>query len=318
MSTAKSARRAGHVPPGAPRPSRLRELYEELYGLPNVRGCYVGWKRIGGRATRRLSVVVCVAEKPPARALTRGARVPKQVRWRVATRRTAELPTDVQVVGPGAFQGRPVVGAGDTVSAFGPPQGPPVAAAGTLGVAMRHPRFGAVVTTAAHVLGVRAFGTTTFPDGHEPVVRLHNGGAGAPVPGRVRRVVMGPSADYALISPPAGLPAENLYVDRDPLGAPFAPDRQDLGTLAFVLTARGPVRTRLRGLHADLTFDGLPFRDLLLTDFATVGGDSGSCLVDANSRVIGLLEGAIEVGGRIHSAFTPATGPFTLESGEFF
>lgn len=305
------------LPAAAPRPSRLRELYDDLTQLPNVGGCYLGWKRTKGRLTRQLSVVVCVSDKVSRRAVPSDGRIPRSVSWKINSRRSGRIPTDVQRIGPGKFQGRPVVGAGDIVAGYTPPGGPPVVVAGTLGVAMRHPAFGAVVTTAAHVFGVRRFGATTFPDGHEPIVRVRNGGRGEPVVARVHRLVMGPSTDYALLSA-SDLPVENLYVDEEPLGAPYAPDRRDLGETAYVLTERGAVQTRLRGLHADVGIEGLAFRDLILTDYATVGGDSGACLVDADSRVMGLVEGTVEIDGRVCSAFTPVAWPFVIESGVFF
>jgi hypothetical protein len=265
-----------------------------------------------------LSVVACVEQKIGTRELSKGDRVPKTVRWKIASRRTGSLPTDVQLSKPGFFQARPVLGAGDEVTGFAFRERSHAPTAGTLGVAMRHPVFGDVVTTAAHVLGAREFGATTFEVGHEPRVFLMNGGSERPLEGVVHRMVLAPTADYALISAPSGPPAQNLYEDREPLGLPYAPDKRDIGKRVIVLTAHGERETRLRGISARVIIDGLLFRDLLLTDFATAGGDSGSCLVDATSRVMGLLEGAVEVHGRMHSAFAPVAMPFVFEGGLFF
>lgn len=313
-----SAESKRKLPPGAPRPSQLDKIYDELCALPNVQGCYLGYKRIGTRMTRQLSVVACVDQKPTSRDVLRAARIPRSVEWAISSQRTGALPTDVQVLSGGAFQGRPVLGAGDEVVAITREGKSTQTVAGTLGVAMRHPEFGPVVTTAAHVVGAREFGVVTFPARHEPRVRIVNGSGVEPLTGILHRIVFQPTADYALIGPPPGTSAENLYVDREPLGAPYAPDRRDINQRALVLTATTARQTRLRGIAARVTIQGFAFRELLLTDLATDGGDSGACLVDGTSRVMGLLVGVVQIGGVPRSAFAPVATPFTLESAEFF
>jgi hypothetical protein len=303
--------------PRIPRPGRLAELYAELCALPNVRGCFVGHKRRKGRSTREVSIICCVVDKPRPRELRKAQRIPSAMEWRISSQRTGTIRTDVQVLGETALHAA-VLGAGDEVDGFTPFGGVPQPGRGTIGVAMRHPEYGPVVTTAGHVLGAESFGVTTFPPGREPRVALRNAGQSSVVYGVARKVAITPESDYALISAPAGQRIENLFQDDQPLAVPYAPQPSDIARPAFVLTSQGIVPTRLRGIHGSLPVGQLMLRDLLLTDFRTQGGDSGGCLVNSDSRVMGLVEGVTSADGHLYSAFTSVAWPFVFEQGVFF
>src|SRR5262249_22601746 len=92
----------------------------------------------------------------------------------------------------------------------------------------------------------------------------------------------------------------------------------------YVLLASGGIApVRCRGLTASIqTAPNTVMHDLILTDRRTVGGDSGTCLVDSSWRVWGLLLGAFQGtaddGGEDNfSVFIPAFRVMSLESASF-
>jgi hypothetical protein len=292
-------------------------LYGELLQLPHVEGVYIGRKRIGGRGSRRLCVVACVNEKVAPRGLRKHQRVPAKIDWAATSRRTQEIQTDVQVIGESELMAA-VLGAGDSMRRFQIPGGSPQPSNATVGIAMDHPVFGRVVTVAAHALGRNTAGVSTFPPAERPMVILQNGGGGPEIPGAVRKVVINESADYALISPPAGFSAENLFLDAEVIGSPMVATEAEVSSPAFVLSGRGIQVTRIRGVHAVLTVGPFVLRDLIVTDSCTVPGDSGACLVNAASRPMGLVEGVTTLEGKLVSVFTSISHPFTQEQATFF
>lgn len=317
MSRRAGSRKSALPRPPLPRPGQLSTLYDDMLSLPNVKGCYIGFKRTAGRMIREVSLVVCVVEKVDKRTIGRSGRVPPKLGWQATSRRTDTIPTDVRVVGESVLQA-PVLGAGDGIEGVAVPGDPFRPAEGTIGAAMLHPVFGRVVTTAGHVLGVRVRKTTTFPAGEEPRVALRNAGTGPVVIGLARKVSITSNGDYALISPPDGLAVENLYRDLQPLAPPFAPGPGDIHKRVFVMARRELLPTRLTGIHGYLPIGPFLLRDLLLTDVRTIGGDSGGCLVNAQSRVLGFVEGVTMLDGVLVSAYTSSVWPFRLENGIFF
>jgi hypothetical protein len=211
-----------------------------------------------------------------------------------------------------------VLGPGDEAVSVSWPGGISSPTLITIGAAMRHPLYGRVVTTAAHGVGAGSYGSLSFPVGREPRIGLRNGGQGQPREGIVHRICMLPDADYAIIGAPPGVDVANLYQDAQPLGHLYAPQTFDLTKVAFVLAARGIVATRLRGIHGELPVGDLVFQDLILTDVCTLGGDSGSCLVDGVSNLMGFVEGQTTVSGQLLSVFVSAGWPFVHESGFLF
>ncbi len=307
--------------PVLPTSARVHELYtEHLLGNPHVEGCFVGHRREGGRRTREIALVCGVREKRPAGELPRGSLLPGNVGWSRNSREDVQVRTDVQEIGESGFQAAPVAGPGDLLAGVAFPQGPARAVVASLGIAIRHPRFGVVVTTAGHAVQGGP-GTVTFPAGQRPTVRLQNvGGDGArtDMAGEVVRSVRVEEADYALLLPTDGTPVRNLYHDVDSLAGLHLPDPSDVGKPFFVLKPDGIQPTRVRGVFGVLTIGGFRLRDLVLTDPVTQAGDSGCALIDPSFRVCGMLVGFTTVEGKPHSVFMSAFWALNMEDGELF
>jgi hypothetical protein len=297
--------------PRTPTPARLAEIYADLQRRPNVLGCFIGRKRKGGRATSRLSVICVVREKVALRDLDpETERLPAEITWLRGEVRPGLLATDVQVLTrPFQPAAGAVAGPGDGVTAG--------ASRATVGIALRHPVFGDVVTTAGHLV-LDTLGTVTYPAGQLPQVELASAGSGGTLfPGTALKAVRSTTVDYALVRPSA-LTCQNLFADQTPIGLPYTPSDQDLGAPLFVLSARGTLPASFFGVHGSLPVGGNGLmQDLLVTDFATDAGDSGSCLVDAQSRSWGLLVGFSELEGKLCSVFISAALPLALEGAVF-
>jgi hypothetical protein len=303
--------------PLVPQAGQLSEMYEQVLSLPNVVGCFVGRRRRKGRRTREIALVACVSTKLSTRKLKRSQRVPRRLGWAVTSKRTARLRTDVQVMGRSELHST-VLGAGDEIDGYFPPSGQAIESHGTIGIAMQHPIYGRVVTTAAHVFVGPNYGETTLPPGQEWRVLLRCS-TGSPVRnGKVHKMVITHDCDYAIVSPPPGVPVENLYHDSQPLGPPYVPDASDLDKPAYVLSVEKSHLTFLRGYHGRITIEGLELRDVLITDRRTGGGDSGACLVTSGSRPMGLVEGGTEIDGESVSVFTSIVWPLLHEKATTF
>jgi hypothetical protein len=297
--------------PRTPTPARLAEIYSDLARRPNVQGCFIGRKRKGGRATRRLSVICVVGEKVALGDLDpETERLPEEITWPRGEARPGRLAIDVQVLArPFQRAAGAVAGPGDGVTA-GTSQA-------TVGIALRHPVFGDVVTTAGHLV-LDTLGEVTYPAGELPEIELASAGSGAALfPGTALRAVRSTSVDYALVRPTA-LTCQNLFADQTPIGLPYTPSDQEIGAPLFVLSARGTLPARFLGVHGSLPVgDNGLMQNLLLTDFATEAGDSGSCLVDVQSRAWGLLVGFSQLDDRLCSVFISAALPLALEGAVF-
>jgi hypothetical protein len=315
--TAHARTQKGPEVPRIPREAHRKEIYDALMQLPNVRGCFIGHRKRAGRRTRELTVVCCVEEKVPYRSVRGKERIPKTVKWPQTSTRVGSLPTDVQMIG-GSARHAVVLGAGDQAVSFTPLGGGRLPTLITVGAAMRHPFYGPVVTTAGHGVGAGSYGAVSFPSGKEPRIGLRNDGQGHPRDGIIHRICVLPDADYAIIGAPPGVDVANLYQDTQPLGQLYAPQVSDLNKVAFVLATRGIVATRIRGIHGEFPVGDLVFQDLILTDVCTLGGDSGGCLVDGVSNLMGFVEGQTTVSGELLSVFTSAGWPFVHESASFF
>jgi hypothetical protein len=314
---AKTIRAKAPTPPLLPQRGQLDELYDQLLALPNVTGCFIGHRRRNGRRTSQLAIVACVSDKVKLKSLSRQQRVPRRVAWSFSSKRKKQIPVDVQVVSGGELH-TAVLGAGDEISGFGFPGSPPRPTLGTVGIAMQHPLYGRVVTTAAHVFVGATPGETVYPPGQEIEVSMRCGVDGPLLTGHAHKVAITQEADYAIISPPPGIPAENLYHDSQPLGPPYVPQTEDLDRPAYMLGIHEVRQTYLRGYHGRLNVGGLQLIDVLLTDPCTTGGDSGGCLVNQASRPMGLVEGATMVSGRLMSVFTSVVWPMIREQATTF
>lgn len=307
--TAPASRRSSRLQPSKfPSNSSLDALYASLLKYPNVEGCYVGRKSRGKRLTTELAIVCCVRKKG-TEGLTAGQCIPKRLRWPRTRRESFDLPTDVREIGASELQQLPaVVGPGDELRPS------PVNGAATIGVAMRHPTLGRVVTTAGHALMGEAAGTLMF-DASTPPVRIGNVGAEGSFSAVPLKAVRMPVADYALLRPVAE--PRNLFQDRFNLSGLRLARPEDEGTPLFALTRRRLEATVLRGAAGTFTMGGIQMRGLLLTDPVTVPGDSGCCLVDSAFRVWGLLVGLQFIDGKPMSIFASADFVLALETAEF-
>jgi hypothetical protein len=307
--------------PRIPPWTELKNAYRELMSRPNVVGCFVGERMRGGRQTGQLAVVCCVTEKVARADLDpRGELLPRHITWNRTSERHGRLLIDVQNA---AAMARPaslrVAGAGDAVREI-IDRGVRTESPGTLGIAVSHPVFGHVCLTAGHVVAPGLNGSFTFPADERPLVQLVNtiSGPGDELfTGRALKVSMTDTSDYALVLPEDGFLSRNLYHDRLQLAGPFLPLPADLNREVFVLTRGAIRRTVFRGVLGTLVVEGRLMRNLLITDFDTRAGDSGSCLVDDEPRVWGMLVGFSIVNDRAVSVFMPALEPLIREQAEF-
>ena len=264
-----------------PAPSRHlhRELAKAIRGLPNVLGTYLGHKIRAGRHLRRPALVVLVSAKVPTKQLKAAHRIPPEVSVQVTPTFELRLPTDV------VLHEKFTRAAG---AAPGDPTEP--SPGGTVGVAISHPEFGDVVTTAGHVY------STLFPIYQEwpldaaPKVALRDRDTGGLIQGQLRKLVVNTTMDYALVSP-ATAASNNVY-DGQLIGGIHVPDHNDITQSCSALEKDGSHATVFRGVDYPVQFDdGSSLQHAIVTDICTSGGDSGCVLIDDNRRVVGLLVG---------------------------
>jgi hypothetical protein len=289
-------------------PSRatLAQLSEELRKLPQVQGWYVGYKKKKGRSLPELSLCVLVPEKRPVRSLSAAERIPKHFTFCPTSKTRRRIRSDVISLGGSFVRATVFAGAGDGV--VGPPPG-------TIGMALSHPQYGPVVTTAGHVF-TSGTGVETFEPGQRPVVLRNAGGEACELHGDLLKVVVTDRADYALIRPHDAAACQNVFQDQVVLGRPYSPSPEDIASapVLYVLTAAGAVATRLQGVDAEITVgpQGI-IRNVILTTRCTQGGDSGACLVDSAKRVWGTLVGF----NTEYSVFLRANVPLYFENAEY-
>jgi hypothetical protein len=171
------------------------------------------------------------------------------------------------------------------------------------GIAIRNGEFGVCVTTAGHSL------LADSPDGS---VTVFENGSGIPV--HVCKRVLQGSNDYALLqSIDKSVPAANTTSTGVQLGPVYIPTVDDLGTDLYVVDGRGGWSSvSCIGIHGHLPIDdGSSFEDVILTEPKTIGGQSGSCLVDSTGRIWGLLIG---IYSGLYSMFMPAINLLTNEA----
>jgi len=269
--------------PPVPRGHALRTAYADLRRRPNVLGAFIGHKHRRGKPTGATAIVTLVSEKPPPRRLAPHERIPRRVQWPTTSRTAGTIATDVEVASPFVCAG-PTCGPGDRVQ---------VPHLGTIGVALEHPLLGQVVTTAGHVVMPPGWsGIHEWDPQSAPRVQVQNvGGSPGVMNGRLYRVAITDTQDYALIRPDAAI-CRNAYLDQLALGEAYQPDDDDLGGALLVLNRSTATPTTLAGYDGDVPIqDHPPVRHAILTKRCTLGGDSGSVLVDENRRVWGLLVG---------------------------
>jgi hypothetical protein len=289
-----------------PSRSTLARLSEELRKLPQVHGWYIGHKKKAGRKLPELSLCVLVSEKRPVRSIPAGERIPKFFTFCPTSRTQRRIRSDVVPVGGSFVRASVFAGPGDGV--IGPPPG-------TIGMALNHPQYGPVMTTAGHVF-THAMGVETFEPGQRPVVLRNAGGEACELRGDLLKVVVNDRADYALIKPYDTAACQNVFQDQLVLGRPYSPSPEDVAAAPdlYVLTAAGPVATQLRGVDAEIEVGAQGvIRNVILTTRCTQGGDSGACLVDSAKRVWGTLVGF----NTEYSVFLRANVPLYFENAEY-
>lgn len=256
-------------------------LTTRLLHLPNVVGCYVGHKHARGETTGELALVCLVSEKRP---VSISGAVPTRVAFQLTSRSKGWIRTDVVQTGRLRRAKRVVCGPGDGVMGR---------SAGTVGMALSHPAYGPVVTSAGHVFTTSGWtGEREFGLGERPEVTFRNVPTGDTFTGELLKVVVNSQADYALVRPRLDFPAFNAYHDSLPLGVPYQPSADEVEAPLRVLAVGGERPTNFSGLHGSVRLgdEGL-IEDVILTRRCTAGGDSGGALVDRYRRVWGLLVG---------------------------
>src|SRR5262245_55538517 len=158
MSSSRRARQLLDSVRPTPAAAHIGQLYAQVAGRQHVVGCFVGHKTIGGRRTKRRSLVCLVTRKrPPAQLRGHGQVIPPIVIWNDISGRGHRFPTDV-VESTGRV--RPHVafaGPGDDVQTA-------EQVAESVGVALEHGTVGDVVTTGARALA-SASGITGYAPG---------------------------------------------------------------------------------------------------------------------------------------------------------
>lgn len=263
---------------------RLERMHAEIMCLPNTFATFIGHKVTSGRRTKRTALICLVHQKVADRCLLEQRRVPSTFRWK-ERKRSRVLRTDVMVAPAKYIPQAAVAGPGDALAANG--------TTATVGVALRHPEHGNCVSTAGHFIEMAMSPSTVD-------LTLGN----QTVTARTREPIITATLDYALLSPPANVSCDNLFNDLRRIGPVFDPTTSDVGTTVFVVDRNNGalIRTVCRGVHAQINLPEQPLDDCILTDLVTHAGQSGTCLVDSEFRVWGLLRGRL---GTKFSIFMP-------------
>jgi hypothetical protein len=296
-----------HHPPNKPKTysrclpntAELLEIYKELLEMPNVHFCFVGKKTKKGASTSRTSIVCGVKTKIKRNDIEKKDLVPRHFVWLKHASHPRRILTDV-VEMPLNFQFRqgPIIGPGDTVTAED-------GSSATVGIAMRHPQFGEVVTTAGHLFS---------PNDLDQNVTVKSGDAVAA--GKLIKRVRNNEVDYALIQMKGSCRILNLFRDRYAVGPTHFPNEEDLNRELRILSpgGGGSIGVTCRGIHGYFRLPGGPaMSNLIFTEDRTQRGDSGSCLIDESGAVWGLLVGGTCDSGISFSAFMPAYFPLIRE-----
>ncbi|MGB8951422.1 MAG: hypothetical protein WCC06_01960 [Candidatus Aminicenantales bacterium] len=199
-------------------------------------------------------------------------------------------------------QAGPIIGPGDRIVRRANGE------AASIGIAFLHPQYGPVVTTAGHL----------FPGNDiDEEVTIESGDM--QVNGKMVKKMMTADADCALIQITNSSTSriENLFRDLYAVGPLYFPSDQDLEKEMVVLTPAGTFDVICKGINGQFAWsDGTLMRDIILTTWRTIPGDSGSCLVTQKYAACGLLVGQMVSGDTLFSAFAPAYIPVLREHGQ--
>lgn len=246
--------------------------------------------------------------------------IPRRLEWLSTSRRSRSIPTDVLEL-PGRFThaAGPIAGPGDLIIAPSEPGGDPPRA--TIGIALDHPEYGSIVTTAGHLLFDQGqVGTVVYPQGTQPRVALAGQYGEQPYStGVALKTVVNDRADYTLVRPDGEVPRGNVFRDSIEIVDVHWPSPGDLlGRRLSVLGAAGVRSAGFLGYRGVIQAGNAGLmHDMIITDFVTADGDSGACLIDDEFRAWGLLVGYSVHQGSFYSAFTSALVPLIREGARF-
>lgn len=274
-------------------PARLAQVHEKFMCLPNTYATYIGTKKTRGKKSTKIAIVCLVREKVPEGRLLPQRSLPRTLRWRERGRNRV-VSTDVLELAPSYQHASGIAGPGDPLFSR--------SVIATVGVAINHPSYGDCVTTAGHFVEMAQSPAT---------VQLQLGND--TVQADVRTVKMTASMDYAVLKLRTNARCDNLFADLARVGPAFEPSFTDIGKRVFVLDRQSANRipTICRGIHASITLPEETLSDCILTDLVTQAGQSGTCLVDDNFRVWGLLRGRLSAQ---FSVFMPVKNLLSAES----
>jgi hypothetical protein len=291
-----SKKRARSIPRlrthGTP-PEAIRATWRKDLATSSVVGTFLGRPTVKGKYRREAALVCLVDRKLEPSELPEGQRIRSHVRW-AEGQRQRRLATDVVQI-TRLVELQALLGPSEEVRRTGE--------RASTGMAIMHSEFSACVTTAGHSL---------LPDSPDGTVTVFEGGSGIPV--HVCKRIQNGSNDYALLqSPDKSVPVGNTTSSGVQLGPVYVPTLDDLGTSLYVVDGRGNwTRVSCIGIHAHLPIDDATgFEDVILTDPKTTAGQSGSCLVDSNARIWGVLIG---IYSGLYSIFMPAINLLTNEA----
>jgi hypothetical protein len=252
--------------------SAKKQIEERLLRQPGVHGVSVGPKRVDGKLTDELSITIHVSRKRPLAEIPEAERVPPEIDGiRTDVFEHAQLEPHVD-----ANRYRPLQG-GCQIQYSG--------WLGTLGVFATANENGAVVALSNH--HVLSAGGDVFQPGTDKLNKI----------GVVGRTVLTPSVDAAFAIVQGGVTWANTILDTWIVAGSHV---LGWGDVPCPVTKRGRTTGRTAGRVTSLSFsgrrtDGWDFRDQQLIEpdagGFSAGGDSGSAVVDAQCRVVGLLWG---------------------------
>ena len=258
-----------------PNYAELETIYEYLKTKPNTVGFYVGKKRKNNLATAKTCIVCAVKEKVRDKDLRPTERIPKKISWLKQMKKPATLFTDVLTTKGFKLQTDVVYGPGDRIIGNARNKA-------SVGMVLEHPRFGHVLTTAAHLFSAGLIGDkVSIESGTQTII------------GNV--VSKNSIYDYALISPsPDSVKSANLFRAIYALGGVYIVQQSDLDRKREmrVLAASGIRDVNCEGFHGVFYHKFGILRDTILTSKGTIPGDSGACLVTTDYAICGLVIGA--------------------------
>ena len=290
---------------------QLKRIYERFSRKPNVVACYLGFKYSKGRRRRTIAIVCLVSTKKRTGSLRARDRIPKSVSWKTRSGRQHQIATDVvKLRGPGTL-----------CATTGPGDGCSIVEAGSVGLAMRHPSLGNVVTSAGHC-ALRAdepAGNYDFSADPRQAV-LRNLASATSHGGQALAASCTSVADYALVRPDDPSGCTNFHRSGVRVRPPPQSD-PPIGASVTLLTSTGASKmATLVGMHGQMPIGraGLMV-DVILTTPTLRGGDSGGLLTLSQTReAFGLAVGFVPVASRrIISVFMPAASVLKREAGSF-